>query len=211
MANCTPQALPPLLRLPTELQLHIVAYLNIDTSPNDLFSLTCLRFTCRYFHYIIPAPNMDHPTLLCLEPTAFARRHYLFTCCYCVRLRHLFQFSLDILFLFRTADKITEATRYCVDCGFKKGKRGYWPGQIVRTADRHLVLCAGCKTVHAESYMSGECEKYCRDCFGKMKGCGECGDCVFAKEQQEMEWEKEEDDEANVDWVHAMSMLQLGH
>jgi hypothetical protein len=44
-----------------------------------------------------------------------------------------------------------------------------------------------------------------------MKGCGECGDCVFAKEQQEMEWEKEEDDEANVDWVHAMSMLQLGH
>jgi hypothetical protein len=59
--------------------------------------------------------------------------------------------------------------------------------------------------------MSWECEKYCRDCFGKMKGCGECGDCVFAKEQQEMEWEKEEDDEANVDWVHAMSMLQLGH
>ena len=50
----TDDGLPPLLKLPQELKLHIISYLVLDKSPN----LACLRRTHKSFYNIIPKSDI---------------------------------------------------------------------------------------------------------------------------------------------------------
>jgi hypothetical protein len=100
MGNQLLLALPPLLRIPTELHLEITSHLDDQKSKDDGFSLLRLRLTNRLFYTLIPAST--HAMLLRLESSRFAKVRKLFACRFCVRLRCRRDFVHEVVIRYST-------------------------------------------------------------------------------------------------------------
>lgn len=116
MANSSPK--PPLLRLPTELHLEIIEYLQItyhsSCNPIDILSLLNLHLTSRVFYSLLAAPTFSD--LHIYKHSPFVREMGLYTCNYCVRLRHGSCFSRRQIKSPRGHRGKDSGKRVCLDC-----------------------------------------------------------------------------------------------
>jgi hypothetical protein len=203
--------LPPLLRLPTELCLHIISYFDKEELADDFFPFLCLRFTNRYLRWIsiIDSRVRKFDTLLNLEKTAFADRKSLLACRYCKELRHNLGFASNMTENSKQRGGMLSGDHFYADCGFKNSKRGYWPGQRVRIGTVDWVLCGNCRVdiAQREWHMAQACSKRCQTCHRKVGGCRKCGNCLWVGEEVEEKYNEDED--VDVDWVHAFEMLRV--
>jgi hypothetical protein len=169
MASFSANTIPPLLRLPVELHLHITSYLEIDDSRKDEeisdidLDLLNFRLTSKYFHSLIPAPTLWF--LLHLERRPGSRLGY--ACVYCVRLRPARKFADNMFTRKRGRSGQQAFRRFCADCGFDVEEEGrYAPGTRVVVDGVSWVYCLCCRRVksgrEAGPYTCNG--KYCLDC-----------------------------------------------
>lgn len=170
-------ALPPLLRLATELHLEIISYLPDVIDAEEVHDLAVLRLraTNRYFHKLTPGPT--HHELLHLEHLSFVTAHPLYACRFCVRLRPKSNFALAKLSGKTGINGFSRWKRFCADCGFDttfvgKSER-YSPGARAVVCGTDWVWCILCRKVKKGEAARKVCVQMCHACYG-IGGC-KCG------------------------------------
>ncbi|KAH7355769.1 hypothetical protein BKA66DRAFT_269480 [Pyrenochaeta sp. MPI-SDFR-AT-0127] len=126
-------SLPLLSRLPTELHLNIIFYL-------ELRDKSVLASTSRHFRSIIPQPS--HKDFLDAETSAWARDNHLYACRRCVRFRRFEEFADDMKKGKRCRSQIDANTRFCLKCGVED--KLYAPGTCLTILNKPHVLCRIC-------------------------------------------------------------------
>jgi len=147
------------LTVPGEIQNAIVANLG----PLELLLLCG---TCRYFRRIIPAPGVAD--LLLAESDEFAAECDVYTCNFCVSLRHARHFSYPMMRRKRRRGEDRARFRFCIDCGLNPppGRFGYGLGTIVRTDKDILVICVDCRHLKPPSHKTSHRDSVvCKDCW----------------------------------------------
>jgi hypothetical protein len=134
--------LPPLLRLPNELHLEIISYLDDETLDDDIFSLLRLRLTNRFYRALVPAPT--HPRLERLEYTTFAEDKGVYACKSCVCLRHEYHFHQGISISQRAPDNHYYCDLVCSECEFLADKKLYEGLPQMDGIREDKILCKKC-------------------------------------------------------------------
>jgi len=157
---------PPLLRLPIELHRDIIDKLAFQ----DRVRLT---LTCRYFLSIIKPPT--YQDLLAVEISSWAVSSELYTCKFCIRLRHLRRYADDMRKGKRARHGVDVNTRFCLDCGVEQHL--YPPGTTVTVMGQTHSLCMRCK-IFPVLNSSELTLKGCSSCTRAVQkmGAKSCGD-----------------------------------
>jgi hypothetical protein len=137
-----------------------------------------LRLVNKHFNNIINPPT--HTTLLRLEHTAFVKRHRIYVCRHCIRLRPHTHFADAMITRKRSHAAVDAEKRFCADCGFapSSSQQGYSPGTEVVVDGVRWVWCTCCRKVKkGVDAGEGRCHKACRACFER-EGC-RCLDSCF--------------------------------
>lgn len=124
---------PPLLRLPVELHLDILFYLDLRDTSN-------LAFTNRYFRSITPPPS--HNDFLDAESSTWAKENRFYTCKGCVRFRRFEDFADDMKKGKRGRSQVDANARFCLKCGVED--KFYAPGTRLTIHNKSHVLCRMC-------------------------------------------------------------------
>jgi hypothetical protein len=153
--SSNPTLLPPLLRLPVELHLHIAAQ-------DDRCHLR-LQITNRYFREILPRPS--HEMLLRLEGT---ERFFAYACKHCLRLRPSSTFAENSTRRKMSFKGSNCHKRFCADCGFASGPdrfERYTPGNNVIVAGVQWTWCRGCKELKKGDGIAMNANDWCQQCY----------------------------------------------
>ena len=136
------KAVAPLMRLPAELHLKIMT----ELGQVDYLGMYTFRLCNKYFYNTISAP--EHHQLLILEDLPFSLEHSLYTCRYCLRLRHASQFADKMLRGKTGRDGGDTGKRFCADCGFDTSKpQRYMRGTQLKINGELWLRCFHCDRV----------------------------------------------------------------
>lgn len=135
--------IPPrasLLGLPTEVQEHIIQYLNFP-------EIICLMITCTWFNNLIRP--LTHRELLEAENTLYAtEKKKLYACRDCLRLRPASKFGDKMLVRKKRRGEPGANNRFCVECGINpsKGTTRYTVGSQIIVQGVLYVICGSCRS-----------------------------------------------------------------
>ncbi|CAG8022057.1 unnamed protein product [Penicillium salamii] len=150
-----------LLGLPTEIQLHIIKFLDYPSS-------IALSHTNQSFRAIVPTepPTTNEQKLsLLLDMEKWPKYAHFFSCNIGLKLRHENAFADKQLRGKRGKDGTQQDRRFCLDCGFYN--KMYQPGHFLKVNGRDEVLCAMCrKRCRYGRYCTRCC--MCEPCISKL-------------------------------------------
>ncbi|KAJ4368973.1 hypothetical protein N0V83_006055 [Neocucurbitaria cava] len=173
-ASPPPDDYPRMLCMPVEMHDAIFNELKLsDAVAGNVYGQR-LRQTNRYFFGLIELIDPpDHNTLLYLEKTPWAEDNDIFTCKYCLTLRHKSAFGDGMLQGNRARGGCDSKKRFCADCGFDVSASG---SRYPRSTDTMVngerwVWCRDCRKVKKGDEAGLDiCQQCCRDCYGAY-GC----------------------------------------
>jgi hypothetical protein len=208
-ASC-PASIPPLLRLPAELHLDIVSELE-ESDPEGVVATLNLRLSNRYFYNLVDKPS--HGTLLYIEKMRWAVSRSLYTCKFCVRLRHTSTFAEAMLKGKTGPNGLQPERRFCADCGFAavQGETRYSAGTMATVNGERWIWCVYCREVNKGDQAGKKewCEKGCKRCFERV-GCQCSRPCKSAAKQKQSGGDTVKTDKTGWQWYRDLSSSLVG-
>lgn len=131
---CSTRTAAPLLRLPLELHLDIIDYLQLQEKAG-------LAATNRYFKSIVEP--LSHASFVAAEQHDWATSRRLYACKGCTRFRRFEDFADDMKKGRLVRGGPESQARLCLDCGVA-GKQ-YPPGMLLNLSGNRSILCPRCK------------------------------------------------------------------
>jgi len=153
---------PHIAKLPAELQLHIMSYLDYRSAVN-------LRHTSRYYSQIISLADISALRTRDGESNAPGTDQGLRSCVRCLSLLPFYAFDTDQL-----GSGVSNQQRQCLQCSLRGG--GYSHGGIVRGQ----LFCAHCRTLKNasnEKVPDSSWQWKLNDLEPAWRWCRECLDC----------------------------------
>lgn len=149
---------PPasLLGLPTELQYHIIRFLDF---PDTIY----LKMTCTRFNNLIRP--LTHRELLEAERSTYGMERKLHACRYCLRLRPPSKFADKMLVKKRSKYGREAGRRFCMECGITpqppEGSTPYSLGSQILVHRMRYILCFTCRRLgkHTQYDDFVECDR----------------------------------------------------
>jgi hypothetical protein len=153
-APCRAMIATFLLRLPIELHLDIVDYLQLQDR-------AVLASTNRYFKSIVDP--LSHEAFLAAEQHDWATTRGLYACKGCTRFRRFEEFADEMKKGKRVRCGPEAKARLCLDCGVA-GKL-YLSGTLLNICGNRCVLCSTCQTWNR----AVGARNACSDCFPSLQ------------------------------------------
>lgn len=105
---------------------------------------TCLKYTNRYFHHAIAKPDEAERILIAKDLNAKLYINRFTMCWDCREIRHPVKYADNIVTMMYGRRGRLFSACFCIECGMKKEKTGYAPGEVLVVQDQYHIICTRC-------------------------------------------------------------------